>query len=111
VLAGLLVVGFICNLLVRPVAAKYFMTDEQVAAERHTTVEAIRHEEEGTHADFEDFDEEEREDRPVARGSAEAAPRLGLSGLIVMSLAWLAVGAPLAWGVWVTLQKTAAMFH
>jgi hypothetical protein len=25
--------------------------------------------------------------------------------------AWLAVGIPLAWGVWVTLQKTAVLFH
>ena len=24
--------------------------------------------------------------------------------------AWLAVGLPLAWGVWITLQKTAALF-
>ena len=34
VLAGLLVGGFLCNLLVRPVAAKWFMTDEELAAER-----------------------------------------------------------------------------
>ena len=26
-------------------------------------------------------------------------------------VAWLAVGIPLAWGVWVTLQKTAVLFH
>ncbi|EPN38149.1 MFS permease-like protein, partial [Pseudomonas syringae pv. actinidiae ICMP 19096] len=25
--------------------------------------------------------------------------------------AWLAVGIPLAWGVWITLQKTAVLFH
>jgi len=25
--------------------------------------------------------------------------------------AWLAVGIPLAWGVWATLQKTAVLFH
>ncbi|HEX8588230.1 OFA family MFS transporter, partial [Pseudomonas sp.] len=34
ILAGLLVLGFICNLLVRPVADKYFMTDEQLKAEQ-----------------------------------------------------------------------------
>ncbi|HEX6833313.1 MAG TPA: OFA family MFS transporter, partial [Rudaea sp.] len=34
VLAGLLVVGLVSNALVRPVAAKWFMTDEQLAAER-----------------------------------------------------------------------------
>ena len=25
--------------------------------------------------------------------------------------AWLAVGIPLLWGVWVTVQKTAVLFH
>ena len=34
VLAGLLVGGFICNLLVRPVSPKWFMTDAELAAER-----------------------------------------------------------------------------
>ena len=33
VLAGLLVVGLICNLLVRPVAERFYMTDEEVAAD------------------------------------------------------------------------------
>jgi len=26
-------------------------------------------------------------------------------------VAWAAVGAPLTWGVWITLLKTATMFH
>jgi MFS family permease len=34
ILAGLLVLGFLCNLLVRPVADKYFMTDAELAAEQ-----------------------------------------------------------------------------
>jgi len=33
VLASLLAVGFVCNLLVRPVADKYFMTDEDLRRE------------------------------------------------------------------------------
>ncbi|ARN80963.1 OFA family MFS transporter [Methylocystis bryophila] len=111
VLAGLLVIGLICDLLVRPVAAKYFMTDEEVAAEKHTTVAAVRREDDGGPADFEDFEEEERQGRAVRAGRAGTRPALGVGGVIVMGLAWLVVGAPLAWGVWVTLQKTAAMFH
>ena len=39
-LAGLLVVGFIANLLVRPVADRYFMTDAQLADERRAAHEA-----------------------------------------------------------------------
>jgi MFS family permease len=34
ILAGLLVAGFICNLMVRPVADKYFMSDAELAAAR-----------------------------------------------------------------------------
>jgi MFS family permease len=33
-MAGLLVLGFFCNLAVRPVAARYYMTDEELARER-----------------------------------------------------------------------------
>jgi len=32
-MAGLLVIGFICNLAVRPVADRYYMTDDQLSAE------------------------------------------------------------------------------
>jgi MFS family permease len=87
ILAGLLVLGFLCNLLVRPVADKYFMTDAELAAEQ-----ALGHDK-------------------GADGSTvlewKAAP--GTKPLAVA--AWLVVGIPLAWGVWVTLQKTAVLFH
>jgi hypothetical protein len=36
-------------------------------------------------------------------------PRAGQWGLVVV--AWLAVGLPLLWGVWTTLQKAAALFR
>lgn len=34
ILAGLLVIGFLCNLAVKPVAERYYMTDADLAAER-----------------------------------------------------------------------------
>ncbi len=40
ILAGLLVGGFLCNLAVKPVAERYYMTDEQLAAERRLAHEA-----------------------------------------------------------------------
>jgi MFS family permease len=87
ILSGLLVLGFICNALVRPVADKYFMTDEQLKAEQ-----AIGHDK-------------------GASGSTvlewKADPRTKPMAVV----AWLVVGIPLAWGVWVTLQKTAVLFH
>ena len=36
-------------------------------------------------------------------------PRPGPWGLVVV--AWLLVGVPLLWGVWMTLQKAAALFR
>ena len=112
ILAGLLVLGFICNLLVRPVAARFFMTDEEVAANKKVSPARIAEEESEIHADFEDFMEEARE--PTAHGDAAAStpPSNGGGGsLALVVAAWTAVGAPLTWGVWITLLKTAAMFH
>ena len=87
ILAGLLVLGFICNLLVRPVADKYFMTDAELAAEQ-----ALGHDK---GAD--------------ASTSLEWKAAPGSRPLVIA--AWLAVGIPLLWGVWVTVQKTAVLFH
>lgn len=84
ILAGLLVLGFICNLLVRPVNPKYFMSAEQLAAER-------------AHGE---------KSAPANELAWSASP----SSVPLVIVAWLVVGIPLAWGVWVTLQKTAALF-
>jgi MFS family permease len=42
ILAGLLVLGFICNLLVRPVNPKHYMTDKELEAERKLAHESGR---------------------------------------------------------------------
>src|SRR4029077_18255879 len=34
IMAGLLIVGFICNLMIRPVDPKYYMTEAELEAER-----------------------------------------------------------------------------
>ena len=89
VLAGLLVIGLVCNALVRPVAAKWFMSDEQLAAE-------------GKRA----------HDVAVANTVAAAAPASGgATPQALVFAAWLGVGVPLAWGVWITLQKVMVLFH
>jgi len=87
ILAGLLVLGFLCNLLVRPVADKYFMTDAQLAAEQ-----ALGHDKGADSTTMLEW---------------KASP----SSLPLVIVAWLVVGIPLAWGVWVTLQKTAVLFR
>ncbi len=87
ILSGLLVLGFICNALVRPVADKYFMTDAELKAEQ-----AIGH-------------DKGADGSTVLEWKADPATKPAAV------LAWLVVGIPLAWGVWVTLQKTAVLFH
>jgi MFS family permease len=86
ILAALLALGFLCNLLVRPVAAKNYMTPAQLAqldAEQHVVT------------------------RPTTAAVAgDGAPAPGW----LVAAAWLAVGIPIAWGVWVTLQKAVILF-
>jgi hypothetical protein len=82
----MLVVGFIANLLVRPVAEKWFMSDAELADEKR-----LAHEKSATEAGV------------SVTGSAG-----GLSGFSLV--AWAAVGVPLAWGVWQTAQKALKLF-
>jgi MFS family permease len=83
-LAALLAVGFVANLLVRPLAARWFMKD----AERGPV---------GT-------------SQPVSE-AASGASGIGHGGLDATALlAWLAVGIPIAWGVWITLSKALVLF-
>ncbi len=87
ILVGMLVVGLICNLLVKPLDAKWFMTDAELAEEKRLAHEKMATSEVG------------------AAGS-------GADGVhpAVVALAWLAVGIPLAWGVYRTLQSVAKFF-
>jgi MFS family permease len=89
-LAALLVGGFICNLLVRPVNAKYFMTDEELAAERK-----LAH--------------EKAQATAVGLEGAPAGTAVSPPGLV--ALFWLFVGVPLAWGVYITLQNAFILFR
>jgi MFS family permease len=111
VLAGLLLAGLACNLLVRPVAEKYYMSDEEVAAAKKIPVAEVRRQDDETHADFEDFVEEGLE--PPAAGPIAAAPArslpMGISPILLLS--WAAVGIPLAWGVSMTVIKALALFR
>jgi len=85
-LAGMLVVGFIANLLVRPVADKWFMSDAELAEEKR-----LAH---------------EKSVKDVGGGVAGNAGGLSLTAM----LAWSAVGIPLVWGIWQTLQKATKLF-
>jgi MFS family permease len=107
ILAGLLALGFVCNLLVRPVAARHFMTDGEIAAEKAQP--QGKDGDSGIHADFEDFEEEPLTAVPARKFAAPAST--GWGTLATLAVSWMLVGAPLAWGVFVTLFKTAALFR
>jgi MFS family permease len=87
VLCALLALGFLCNLLVRPVADKHFMTDEQLKAQSRLAHEG------------------------ASGAPADQAGRTLSAGQARVWLAWLAVGIPLAWGVWTTLSKAIVLFR
>jgi MFS family permease len=85
ILAGLLLIGLIANLMVRPVKEAHHMSDEELARER-----SLQHE------------------TPAAVANAEQAAR-GSFGIVGV-FAWSLVGIPFLVGVWMALSKAAALF-
>ena len=88
ILAGMLVVGLVCNLLVRPLAPKWFMTDTELAAEKRLAHERMA-------------------STVLVRDTAAHADHVSPWLLV---LAWAGVGLPLAWGVYRTLLSVAKFF-
>ncbi|MDD2833035.1 MAG: OFA family MFS transporter [Methylotenera sp.] len=89
VLAGLLVLGLICNLLVKPVADKHYMSEEELEAERK-----LAHE----------------KSLQTTRVSNEEATQVEKHPVWVL-IAWTLVGIPIAYGIWSTLEKAWILFH
>lgn len=87
ILAGMLVLGFVANFLVRPVNPKWHMSDEEVASLQAAL-------------------KQETTDLPAGTSG------IGLGTLRDPKavLAWIAVGIPLLWGVWITLTKAVVLF-
>ena len=79
ILAGMLVIGLICNWLVKPVDPKWYMSPEEVAKLQAAT----------------------------AKGNATSGSfGIGKGGFDWQAAAfWAFVGIPLAWGVWITLES------
>jgi MFS family permease len=87
ILVGMLAIGLICNLLIRPLADKWFMNDSELAEEKR-----LAHE------------------RASATELAAAANGGGVTPVAMVWLAWAAVGIPLIWGVYRTLISAAKFF-
>jgi len=87
ILVAFLVVGLIANLLVRPLADKWFMTPEELAEEKR-----LAH------------------DRAAASEVAAVTGDKGNTPLVLVIFAWLFVGIPLAWGVYRTMLSVSKFF-
>jgi MFS family permease len=87
ILAGMLVLGLVCNLMVRPLADKWFMTEAELAEEKR-----LAH------------------DKAAASEGSATVSAQGAVSPAVLVLAWAAVGLPMAWGVFRTLQSVARFF-
>lgn len=85
ILAGMLAIGLIANAFVKPLPEKWFMSDAEVAALQAKTAAASA----GPTGSF-----------GIGRGGLDAKA----------AFAWLAVGIPLLWGVWVTVRSSLALF-
>jgi MFS family permease len=82
VLAGLLVVGFICNAIIRPVAPKWHMIEDEPQPVQGS---------------------------PSGSSKAYGIGRGGLDAKAVV--VWATVTIPLAWGVWKTLENAVKIFQ
>ncbi|QEE45550.1 OFA family MFS transporter [Rhizobium sp. WL3] len=85
ILAGMLAIGLVANAFVKPLADKWFMSDEEVAALQAKTA--------------------------AAAAGPSGSFGIGKGGLDTKAaLAWAVVGLPLLWGVWITLRNSLAIF-
>jgi len=90
ILAFLLAIGFVCNLLVRPVSKRWFMSDEEIREEqnRHKT--------------------DDNGDVPPEEVVESTKP--SNASWVAVIISWLLVGIPMAWGVMKTVEKAAGLF-
>jgi hypothetical protein len=86
ILCGMLVVGLICNFLIKPVDPKWYMSQEEVAKLQAANARA-------------------------AAATPSGSFGIGKGGFDIHAATfWALVGVPLAWGVWITLQNAARIF-
>ncbi|MFA5864703.1 MAG: OFA family MFS transporter [Phycisphaerae bacterium] len=90
-LAGLLFLGFLSNLLVRPVEKHHFMSEDELEEEwqvtRLTPVQS-------------------RIESPAVESAIPTR-----ASWITVGIGWTFVGIPLAWGVFKTVEKAASLFQ
>ncbi|MGH8857801.1 MAG: OFA family MFS transporter [Polaromonas sp.] len=88
ILVGMLALGLLCNLLIRPLSDKWFMTDAELADEKR-----LAHE------------------RAVVNDVGPGSRTFHRSSSVIAVMAWLAVGIPLAWGIYRTSLSVTKFFN
>ena len=86
VLASLLVLGLLCNLAMQHVAARHYMTKEDLEKESY-----LAH-------------EDARKEKTLLEWHPEP------SSWTVVAITWLAISVPLGWGIWQTMKSAAKLF-
>jgi len=86
ILAGMLVIGLICNSMIRPVDPKWHMSAEDVAALQAASARTAATTPSGSFG--------------IGKGGFDAQA----------ALFWAFVGIPLAWGFWITLKNAVRIF-
>ncbi len=86
ILVGMLVIGLICNLMIRPVADKWFMTDAELVEEKKLAHEKALD--------------------SVVKGEGGKEH----TSSTTVFFAWAAVGVPLAWGIYKTFLSALKLF-
>jgi hypothetical protein len=94
IMAGFLVLGFVANILVKPVAARYFMTGEELDRERRL----------GSGRDV------ATAGKVAAQEKAQEAWHPSPTSWIAVTVAWTFAGIPLAWGVLQAVKEAAVLF-
>jgi MFS family permease len=81
ILVGMLMIGLLCNLLIRPVAAKWFMTEAELAEEKKLSHDIAVN-------------------PVISKGNKSKT-----GGIFVLFLSWSVVLMPLGWGIYKTLES------
>ncbi len=92
ILAGLLMIGLVCNLLIRPLADKWFMTVDELAEEKQHVREVMI------------------EDDVHSMDHKSQGRNVKITHPIRVWLAWVMVLLPLSWGIYKTLINATKFF-
>jgi len=94
IMTGILLLGFLCNFAIRRVSERHYMTPHELEAEQSL----LRRSAAGAAAS-------------AAPADAPTAGTMPPARLLMAAIAWLLVGAPLAWGIGSTLRKALQLFR